>query len=1828
MENIMGSNSVEKMSDEELMGLIIECEKNRQPVTGEPYFKEGIRRARKSANAVREADLTIRWVHLDAERHEDDAYVARAIDQKIAEAKTPVRQLLCLEMAAADVDCDDYKPKFDYRLEALRDVDGDLMRIPVSAVSDSSKLESLGSAFGYLAYAMASADVAPRNVDPVSSLSELIRSNSDSDKDGNYMSAWASAAVNKGSDVDRAVLRFYILCHSYDRDGCPDRLLEEMNADAQSPVAKALYSYGRAYVTLSHACETADVERSDSLVEVALSELHALQALPFVDSDDLFDGVKDLIGQIEARTLSLDAEDVVPSDSPVPLTITYRNRDGVTLKVVRVDPKLDDLREMVKRGEVIRSVPVSFPKLKRRIDSVSAYFQLEGLPRGHYAVAAYNENGVLLSALPLRVSDLTVATLDCSKDRKALVVNSQSGEPIHGASVNGRTTSADGFVKIFSVETDLTVKYLDDQWSETIWRYDRIDSKDVRRRSALVLTDRRIYRPGQVLHYKVIVYDSEMRGRMAVDSSEIRVDFIAYNGKKVGSQTLSTNALGSATGTLAIPSDVPLGNLSIRIVSGRKQLATQSVRVEEYKRRDNSLCLSLPADVLAPGDTATVVGQARNEAGMPTAGAMVTYRVLLEQSPDRFSRPIAVDTTQTDSDGRFAISFSTLNQEVASYLVECKVTDLRGETLEQTAIVSVGAKGWHFDIGTVSDAAEGTRVDLNIKADNLNGHDVATPIVLSLYELQGVGNVFPSYRSDRYNSRSAVDTILVDSPCVDVNGVLSRMTLGCEVAHIEAVLGSSPSVSLPTDGLRAGRYRAVVTSSYADGSPFEWQQDFSVIARADGKCNQLSHLFAQIPDTINEGDGLDVRIGSGLEGQLVTVAAFCGDSILTRQVRLSSELATVHFSLPNSLSCSAFGVTCLAVRSGRTYSVSKLVRVARPEPELDLRLVSSRDLSSPGSREEWSLQVSDPNCEILASMYDARLDKFLKNAWDLRLASNDVNRTLRLRTFSGRWPRSVYGFDSFSGGNGSYSLRASEFADLVFVDLMPIHEFLRRGVMCLGMPRMMAECAMIGSMPDDEMEGKMMSDNTLAESASTDSESESASADAILPDELRDDFRETVFFLPDLVPDASGRATFAFDLPDNVTSYAFRAVAHTARMALGSAQSVLTVRKALTIRGGLPRFVTEGDTLWFAAEVSRTDSAITRAQCTLTLKDTETGAVLFEGKPIEADLSQMPSAKVQWRVEIPRFLNSIKAEFRASAAAYLDIESTELAVVPSDVDLNESHTYTLTAEGESKVTNPYTDGSSKSLIFTYNANTFMEIVRALPYLDNSWSEGVDTYTGRVESSAIALWLRKNDDIVRAAENLNRMHPQITGADLTPWRKLQRDLAAHDSMVSKLLTTDRAEATLNKALDQLVKVQGASGAFSWFAGMPESEWLTIEVADMLGRLKQMQILSDNRADSIMSKANRYLSKRISDVLKEAKEEKNGLYGIQNVDLLSAYVLTNFSGKLSADSREMVKNLTETWANGSILQRVEAAEVLMQTGATDAAEAIIQSLRENLVRTQNYAHISQTAASGWYIPLQTNARLIMLLSRYGKADDDRRLLVNWLVSQKRTDYWPDRQSTAHAVLALIGTGEALAHTDLVTIADQTYELTPECPMISVPLSDTRTESATILKRGSMPSWGSWQRVISTEKRTLAPDSCEELSVRRTLSVRRGDDFVEVGTDGTALRIGDVVRVRLEVTNRRELSFLTLTDYRAAALEPTETLSGFHGFCFWRGGIPHYFSPADTHTSFFVYDLPRGRHVFEYYCTVTMSGQMTDGYAEAQCLYAPEVMAHSQGASLSVE
>jgi hypothetical protein len=87
--------------------------------------------------------------------------------------------------------------------------------------------------------------------------------------------------------------------------------------------------------------------------------------------------------------------------------------------------------------------------------------------------------------------------------------------------------------------------------------------------------------------------------------------------------------------------------------------------------------------------------------------------------------------------------------------------------------------------------------------------------------------------------------------------------------------------------------------------------------------------------------------------------------------------------------------------------------------------------------------------------------------------------------------------------------------------------------------------------------------------------------------------------------------------------------------------------------------------------------------------------------------------------------------------------------------------------------------------------------------------------------------------------------------------------------------------------------------------------------------------------------------------------------------------------------------------------------------------------------------------------------------------------------------------------------------------------------------------------------------------------------------------------------------------------LKDLRASCFEPIQVLSSYQ----WQNNIGYYQSTKDASTNFYFNRLNKGTYVFEYSLIATHAGKYSNGFANIQCFYAPELNSHSEGILVEV-
>jgi uncharacterized protein YfaS (alpha-2-macroglobulin family) len=500
---------------------------------------------------------------------------------------------------------------------------------------------------------------------------------------------------------------------------------------------------------------------------------------------------------------------------------------------------------------------------------------------------------------------------------------------------------------------------------------------------------------------------------------------------------------------------------------------------------------------------------------------------------------------------------------------------------------------------------------------------------------------------------------------------------------------------------------------------------------------------------------------------------------------------------------------------------------------------------------------------------------------------------------------------------------------------------------------------------------------------------------------------------------------------------------------------------------------------------------------------------------------------------------------------------------------------------------------------------------------------------------------------------------------TPWVLQAQNETQQKKNIALLFDMIRMSKELESSLAKLQDMQSSNGGFVWFKGGRDDRYMTQYIITGIGHLKKLAALSkahEEKINSILKTAIPYLDQRLKEdydylIKYKVKLDQNNL-GYMAVHYL--YMRSFFPEYPIAKALQTAYNYyreqsKKHWLSQSKYMQAMIALSLNRTGDNTTPKAITRSLKENSINSEElgmYWKEWDTHSWWWYqAPIESQA---MMIEAFSEIDKDNKVvddLKTWLLKNKQTNNWQTTKATAEACYALLLQGTApiaiggLSEEKNVTIKlgntiisskDEKQEagtgyfktkfpgdkVKPEMGNISVTVS---TANSTNKQPNESSSWGGvyWQYFEDLDKITFAETP---LKLSKKLFIQKNSDKGPVLTpinDGTQLKVGDKIKVRIELRVDRDMEYVHMKDMRAACMEPTNVISQYK----YQGGLGYYESTKDASTNFFFNYLNKGTYVFEYPMFVTHSGNFSNGVTTIQCMYAPEFTAHSEGVRVTV-
>lgn len=765
--------------------------------------------------------------------------------------------------------------------------------------------------------------------------------------------------------------------------------------------------------------------------------------------------------------------------------------------------------------------------------------------------------------------------------------------------------------------------------------------------------------------------------------------------------------------------------------------------------------------------------------------------------------------------------------------------------------------------------------------------------------------------------------------------------------------------------------------------------------------------------------------------------------------------------------------------------------------------------------------------------------------------------------------------------------------------------------------------------------------------------------------QIRKDFKETAFFMPQLKTDKDGNIKITFEAPEALSQWKLMLFAHNKKGTSAYKEAKTITQKELMIVPNLPRFLRVDDSLHISAKISNISTRNLSGVSQLQLYNAVDNQpiILKNGENTkEFQVSKEGNTSIGWDFIIPENIEAVRFKIIAKTEYFTDGIESILPVLPNRklvtealafwVPSNSTETYNL----EKPAKNKSTTLKNHSLTLEYTSNPAWLAMQSLPYLiefpyksseqifakfySNSLASKIITSNPKIEK-VFESW-RKNGQLKsKLAENEELKSILLQE---TPWVLDAKSDTEREQRLAELFKAEKLKISMETSLTSLEEIQRSSGGFPWFEGGRTNSFITSHILAGLGHLEKLGALKESEElHKITKRGISFLDKEFV-----AQYKRGGSVSAIHLLYTRSFYLEKYPipKELKPVLTAFIDREKEFWVGKSLYEKGLLAIIFSRMNEKETAKKIIVSLQENAINTKKTGMYWKANKNGhyWYnSAIETQALLIEAFSEIVSEDPSIEDMKIWLLKNKRTNSWNSTKATTNAIYALLLQGKnwlAQNYSTTIHIGDHKFvlseeennvqeaagsgyfkkvwgpeEITPEMAHIKV---ENKTE---------VPSFGGlyWQYFEDLDKITEA--GSDEIKLEKQLFLKENSENGSVQTlidENTILEVGDLITVKISLEVNSRFEYVHLKDMRAVGLEPINVLSSHKN----QDGLWYFESTKDVATNFFFDVLPKGNYIFEYDLRVNNSGNFSNGITTIQSMYAPEFTSHSKGNRISVK
>lgn len=1634
------------------------------------------------------------------------------------------------------------------------------------------------------------------------------------------------------------------------------------------------------------------------------------------------------LNKLLAKNLDITTEKVALPDANIRALVQYTNVDTINIRIFKTVAK-PFAKHIAKTDRPYFSNSFILPK-GNDLEKHSVELNLGKLPVGHYAIVIQTDS--ILLKKELQVSNVLILNNELEQfglhrktgqplaEYEQFLILNQSGNAdwIHMDIPERYSTSLKEQKEEWIKDRIATLpNYRDsfpDKYNHTVYlgyvsnndtlietesiyfptqkKVNKKPEPDTRKKNihTYYFVDRPIYRPGQQVHFKGFVVNSDKTAKQVMQANEkIKVLIDDTDGNTLLGKTFTSNEFGTFSGTFTIPEDGPLGLYDI---SDSKNYGNGEFSVEAYKKPQLQIRFEEGSKTIPPNQLVTIKGTVSYLSGAPASFCNLTASVRKTKIDktdylytnaatyyyDRFRGDDYLDTVlTTDEKGRFELSFYSKTDTFHSdgskfpyslFEVEVLAKDQTGEETSEKEIYASNISPYavHFFVNRVDRADSFKRINLAIL--NHDKQPVTQTVRLRISELEKPATFLKAriwqVPTELYYSADSMARLF---PGEETGITATKGSYYDEkylLLHQRKVLRTIIDTLISNEQIKNIQFRKNDwgRSTYYK---FEVWDPQGYLDSSDAV--QYSFIYNNNDPAITDEPIVILNNNNTRDDQrqTINIATFTPDAYLFFHNPLN-KYATTHKGKKfnwNGKFANAYrlSMSWCFIYNNRIYQKRSTLYNPSNENNIDFKINIPQQILQPGQKVSWSVQVraqgkQKTRYELIATLYDAALDKLADEDYE-----GWVDGEL-YRYSGGKYTHFAEAF--WLAGSIKQDSKKQRYMrpDLVFKNrAIPNLRLLGTKVILqqlynqtINLGTIVLEKAEAESSDNVTVFGRKIDRRTYVGAIGTSTgvlngySIESNTVDYLNANNIRKHFTESAYFNAHLKTDKKGRAFINFTVPDALTKWKLRILAHDKQLNTVSFETEIVSQKELMVSPHLPRFLRQQDSIDLRVKLSnlsdKTDTVIVQ----LALKDSVSGkdinsAFGLSKNRLEAVLAPHSSQFVIFSFKAPGEQESpVQLLVTAKGKRSEDGEQHTLNIEPGKLVLTENLQVYLNKKAQDTFTfaafnSKFNQVSSQSLTVRSDNGPVWSALNAYAYL------GTCPYNCTEQLLNKYLGLSMAKQLLDSFPVLRKKIAALKSTESGNYNKQERELL---QALQKLNTSTGNNDLILETFEQFAERQNKDGSFSWFEGMPQDHQMTIYIVSSLARIKQFGWSKPvhSKLDNMLAKGIDYIDGTMLRLLDELKQKQKTF--VLDQGAIDWLYLNSFFQKRKMDpllhkyTEELYNIAQSEWLSLNNKNQATMALCLHRRGHHATANDIVQSLYEKSIyqeamgRYWNWnAQLNWTAGD-----IETHARILEAFSVIHKKEADIAAIRLWLMQNKKGPGWGTTINTAAANLALqsdkwndqyIPTAFSIQLRD-TSFVFNTTEKQAINPVHVITKEHLNEEMGTVVIKKTTTSKAQVSAHLSW---SYEQDLSKVDSGNKEQVVQINKKIYKIGDNKIApvplkekdnLQVGDKLLVRININCTRDLSYVLLKDMRCTATEPQEKTSTYK----YRNDLSYYQSHYDKASDFFFNHIKKGNWYLEYEVTINQSGSFESGIATLETMYQPEINAYSSGTKLNIQ